>query len=166
MSIENPSNPTITNSTEVLSDASGLNRRWLGVSLFWRIFLLQILVAIPVVRLMPIGDEFIRLKPSAMYFAMVFVLVFSALVAKPCALFFLWGARLGLTITSWRWINWLLVGYYVAMAVGNIILVFTTSIEAWIQIKSCVPIASLIAVCLLAPSFMRRTGSIASAAGN
>ncbi|KRC00562.1 hypothetical protein ASE26_22860 [Duganella sp. Root198D2] len=55
----------------------------------------------------------------------------------------------------WRRFNWLLVAYYIAMAIGNMILVFTASVEAWLQFKLYVPLISLLALCLFAPRFIR-----------
>lgn len=153
MSAKDPSIPPTANSIESQSDAPRPIDCWLGASLFWRIFLLQVIVAIPVALLMPVSDEYIRLKPSVIYFAMVFVLVIASLVSKQGILYQLCGVRLGLAAASWRRFNWLLVAYYVAMAIGNMILIFTTSVETWVQIKFYVPIISLVALCFLAPMF-------------
>jgi intracellular septation protein len=155
MPTQNPYTPPTSSLSEAKSDASPRIGLWAGASLLWRVFLLQLLVAIPAALLMPRVDEFIRLKPSVIYFAMTLVLGISALLSKPGILSHFWGNRLGWGAKCWRRAHWLLVAYYLTMAIGNIFLIFTTTIDAWVQIKFYVPIISLIATCLVAPRFMR-----------
>ncbi|XLZ71022.1 septation protein IspZ [Massilia sp. SR12] len=155
MPTQNPYTPPTSNSTEAQSDISPSIGLWAGASLLWRVFLLQLIVAIPVALLMPRGDEFIRLKPSVIYFAMTLVLGISAFFSKPGILSHFWGNRLGWAAKCWRRAHWLLLAYYLTMAIGNIFLIFITTIDVWVQIKFYVPIVSLIATCLAAPQFMR-----------
>lgn len=155
MPTQNPYTPPSSSLSDTQSKTSPRIGAWAGASLFWRLLVLQLIVAVPVALLIPVSVEFIRLKPSAIYLAMALVLSISAFFSKSGILIHVWGRRLGWEPTCWRRANWIFAACYIAMAIGNVVLIFTTSIEAWIQIKFYVPIFLLIAACLAAPRFMR-----------
>jgi hypothetical protein len=119
MPIQSPYRPPTSSLSEAQSDTSPRIALWAGVSLLWRVFLLQLIVAIPVALLMPRSDEFIRIKPSAIYFAMTLVLGISAFFSKPGILSHFWGNRLGWGAKCWRREHWLLVAYYLTIEVPS-----------------------------------------------
>ncbi|WP_093556267.1 septation protein IspZ [Pseudoduganella namucuonensis] len=127
----------------------------LAASLFWRVFFLQLLAALPVALSMPTSDEFIRLKPTVIYLCLALILVLSMIKRRPGILSLIWGRRLGLAVAAWRKFHWLLFAFYLALAAGNLVLVTTVSASAWVQIKLFVPLIALIAFCVITPRQLR-----------
>lgn len=126
----------------------------LGASLFWRALLLHLCVGMPIAIAMYSETDLVRFKLTFFYLGIAAFLAVSVFVTRSGAVAFLWGRRLDMPASAWRKFHWLLVAYYVALALLNLVFALMTSVETWLQFKLFVPSLSMIAFYALVPRFL------------
>ena len=133
----------------------------LSGSLLWRVLILQTLLAMPLVGLLvllewPSNVSLIKLKPSLIYAAVALQMAVAMLAWSHGALFKIWGKRVRLPVPAWRRLSWLLLIFYIVLAVVNVAIAFFTSTAVWVQYKAFGPLLGVIAFCVVAPRLLPR----------
>jgi hypothetical protein len=126
----------------------------LGASLFWRAFLLLILIRFSGSLVINSFTGPVALKQAAYYFYVPLIFALFMMKKGPGILALLSGQRLGLTIASWRRFHWMLIGFLVVLAVANCTPLAMSSAPAWIG-RGFVPILLLAVFCVIAPRFLQ-----------
>ena len=133
----------------------------LSASLFWRVLVLQTVLAMPVVIWFAMSDlgesaTLLKLKPSLIYIILVAAVGSSLLVFRPGLLFLVWGSRLNLSTSNWRRFSWSYCGLYLVLAITNAVVAVVAPVALWMQFKIFAGFFGVIALCLVAPRFLVR----------
>lgn len=156
MSPKNPFSPPQAQ-VEDVQDHSPRNKFGLrlGASLLWRVLVFHVVAGVPFAFAMLPMDNVVMWKPTVLFTGLAFLLAVSLLVFRSGALSLLRGHALGLNAASWRKFSWMVCWLYIALAVGNSALVLFAPVAVWLLLKLFVPLLSIIALCAIAPRFLR-----------
>ena len=128
----------------------------LSASLLWRVLIVQTALGMPAVALLSFADlantaTLIKLKPSLIFVVISVGLAASLALTSRGALFFPWGVRLNLSNVVWRWLTRLFSGLYLALAIANLGVAYSASVETWVVYKLFFPLLAITALCIAAP---------------
>ena len=131
----------------------------LGLSLFWRAFVVQVLFAFLIAIALhstPLFSEFtyVKWKPTVMFgmYAAIFI-VWRALTSNG-PLHMLWGKRLQQSTKFWRAFTLGFAGVCGALALLNLVVAYFATTEFWVSFKTLAPIPLELLFCLVgAPYF-------------
>jgi len=145
----------------IVEDIKGLSSQRssgfrLSVSLLWRVLIVQTAIGMPTVALLSFADlantaTLIKFKPSLIFIVISVGLAASLALTSKGALFLPWGARLNLSSLVWRWLTWLFSGLYLALAIANLGVAYSASVETWVVYKAFFPLLAITALCIAAP---------------
>lgn len=150
----NPYSPPSTNQsdrTPKLRTDFGFRLAW---SLFWRVFLLQGFAVWGISAIDLVSVDAGSLKQVTICGALAMVTAMSLLFTRRGALFFLFGDRIALADSAWRKFHWLLVEYYGAMAVWNVIVRYVL-VDVSANIRIAVSLVSLFFFFAIVPRLLR-----------
>jgi len=126
-----------------------MNSAW---SIFWRIFLLQLIATVPVVLaiqssgLITDSAALIAWKPTLVYVFMVVVLLLIKLKVHNGALSKIWGHRISSNNAFWHLAHTTLVAMYTCLSVGNGIATYYLPQAQWGAYKMWVALACFVLV--------------------
>jgi intracellular septation protein len=81
------------------------------------------------------NENFIKWKPTALYWSMGSALIVGQLVFKKNFIKSLMGAQMTLPEEAWRVMCWSWAGFFTAMGVLNLWVAFTFSTDTWVNFK-------------------------------
>jgi intracellular septation protein len=78
---------------------------------------------------------FIKLKPSVLYFAFALILIGGRLFAGKDLIKSVMGGQINMPDAQWTVLNWAWISFFVAMALLNMFIAYTYSMDTWVQFK-------------------------------
>ncbi len=81
------------------------------------------------------SENFIKWKPTVLYWVMGAALLFGQLVFKKNGIKALMGSQMDLPETAWRMVNFSWIGFFAVMGVLNLWVAFNFSTSTWVNFK-------------------------------
>ncbi|WP_332813581.1 septation protein A [Ramlibacter sp.] len=102
------------------------------------------------------NEDFIKWKPTVLYWLMGGVLAAGQLVFRKNLLKSLMGAQMTLPESVWRVMNWSWVGFFAAMGAINLWVAFTFETDTWVNFKLFGGLGLMIAFVLAQAAYLSR----------
>jgi intracellular septation protein A len=139
----------------------------LALSMYWRVLVVQVALAVVFLSLLSVtglmsNDTFIKLKPTALFGAMAAIFIGSLASINNGLLHVVWGARLNQSPKFWRRFTVALATLLLVLSVANLFAAYSLSTENWVQYKTFVPAATLIAFSFCATTLFAEEKNVAS----
>jgi intracellular septation protein A len=136
------------------------------LSMYWRALVVQVVLAAVFLSLLSAtelmsSDAFIKLKPTAMFAAMAATFLVSLASINNGLLHLAWGSRLNQSPKFWRRFTIALAALLLVLAIANLVAVYWLSTENWIQYKTFVPAAALLAFSFCASTLFAHEKNVA-----
>lgn len=131
----------------------------LGMSMFWRVSVLQLLFALVLsigLKSTPLFADvtYVKWKPTFMFACYAVALIIWCALTSNGPIHLLWGKRLNQPPSFWRAFTFSLAGLCGALSLLNLFVAYFATTESWVHFKMFTPIPAELLFCIVTAPYL------------